>query len=554
MDKLTAIKIKYDDGTYSDEIPVSVLSENVEWDSTHTLVDVLGSIDVDVTGTIQDQISQLFNDKVSNSDMQAYITSSMSTYITNWLNTNVNPVGSAVVVDSSLTISGAAADAKVTGEKLAILKSEFDETSEATNNLFNPYNLTIGMNGTGATGIPYRALSEPIYIGTNGCYVKAYNLPENLKYGIECYNTAETSSRVYGSAWQTTTEVYHYTRSEPYIRIIFGSVDNSSLTREDFVDLELMINLGSNILPYEQHLTAIDNVARGKMPIVDSSLTISGAAADAKKVGDKLANLKSDLKNIIDDYIQIDMIWNDHGYVSTSDGTVIEFENWKYTDYVDISAFKRGYLSTLCIGTGTLYNAFYTNNYTFIESFTINPDTSYIAIPYNAKYIRISRRAASEIKLYSDNRATGLKWYKYDSDDYVTDFIDVSEPKYTLKLPTGYTCRVQAFTPDNVAFSATEYLGSRDWYRLNNAGKVKLYLHSTSALIPNADDIAEITFIKKQQYNKIEYLKIISFNVGLWNDGMSKQPDATANEYAIKFRKFLGEQNPDAVFMFEAPP
>jgi len=116
MDKLTAIKIKYDDGTYSDEIPVSVLSENVEWDSTHTLVDVLGSIDVDVTGTIQDQISQLFNEKVSNSDMQRYISNSMPSYITSWLTANVNPVGSAVVVDKTLTISGAAADAKQTGD------------------------------------------------------------------------------------------------------------------------------------------------------------------------------------------------------------------------------------------------------------------------------------------------------------------------------------------------------------------------------------------------------------------------------------------------------
>ena len=69
MDKLTAIKIKYDDGTYSDEIPVNVLSENVEWDNTHTLVDVLGSIDVDVTGTIQDQINQLFNEKVNSSEI-----------------------------------------------------------------------------------------------------------------------------------------------------------------------------------------------------------------------------------------------------------------------------------------------------------------------------------------------------------------------------------------------------------------------------------------------------------------------------------------------------
>ena len=69
MDKLTAIKIKYDDGTYSDEIPVSVLSENVEWDSTHTLVDILGSINVDATGTIQDQISQLFNEKANSSEV-----------------------------------------------------------------------------------------------------------------------------------------------------------------------------------------------------------------------------------------------------------------------------------------------------------------------------------------------------------------------------------------------------------------------------------------------------------------------------------------------------
>ena len=116
MDKLTAIKIKYDDGTYSDEIPVSVLSENVEWDSTHTLVDVLGSIDVDVTGTIQDQISQLFNEKVSNAQLQTYVANQLNTDVTNWLNTNVNPVGSAVVVDSSLKIAGAAADAAITGK------------------------------------------------------------------------------------------------------------------------------------------------------------------------------------------------------------------------------------------------------------------------------------------------------------------------------------------------------------------------------------------------------------------------------------------------------
>ena len=129
MDKLTAIKIKYDDGTYSDEIPVSVLSENVEWDNTHTLVDVLGSIDVDVTGTIQDQISQLFNEKVSILDMQNYVSDNMNTYITSWLNTNVNPVGSAVIVDTSLSIAGAAADAKEVGNNNSNLKNNLNELS-----------------------------------------------------------------------------------------------------------------------------------------------------------------------------------------------------------------------------------------------------------------------------------------------------------------------------------------------------------------------------------------------------------------------------------------
>ena len=122
MDKLTAIKIKYDDGTYSDEIPVSVLSENVEWDNTHTLVDVLGSIDVDVTGTIQDQISQLFNEKVSTSALQTYVNQQLNTDVSNWLSANVTPVGSAVVVDKTLAIEGSAADAKASGDRISVFE------------------------------------------------------------------------------------------------------------------------------------------------------------------------------------------------------------------------------------------------------------------------------------------------------------------------------------------------------------------------------------------------------------------------------------------------
>lgn len=61
MDKLVAIRIKYDDQTYSEQIPVSVLAENVQWDESSTLIDILGSINLTRKGNIQDQIDELHN-------------------------------------------------------------------------------------------------------------------------------------------------------------------------------------------------------------------------------------------------------------------------------------------------------------------------------------------------------------------------------------------------------------------------------------------------------------------------------------------------------------
>lgn len=49
-------------------------------------------------------------------------TDQIPSIVTDWLDDNVTPVGSVVVVDSSLSISGAAADAKATGDGLTDLK------------------------------------------------------------------------------------------------------------------------------------------------------------------------------------------------------------------------------------------------------------------------------------------------------------------------------------------------------------------------------------------------------------------------------------------------
>ena len=78
MNKLTAIKIKYNDGRYSDEIPVGVLAENVKWNNNNNLTEVLGNVKIATAGTVQDQIDALVNEKADMSDV-----TSLGTRVTN---------------------------------------------------------------------------------------------------------------------------------------------------------------------------------------------------------------------------------------------------------------------------------------------------------------------------------------------------------------------------------------------------------------------------------------------------------------------------------------
>ena len=73
---------------------------------------------LDITQEVSDKIEQMKADGYFDALIAEIIAESgdLQQAVTDWLTENVNPVGSAVTVDSSLTISGAAADAKVTGD------------------------------------------------------------------------------------------------------------------------------------------------------------------------------------------------------------------------------------------------------------------------------------------------------------------------------------------------------------------------------------------------------------------------------------------------------
>lgn len=125
MNKITSIKIKQNDGTFSDQMPISVLAENINWDDTHSIIDAIGAVDINTTGPLQDQI----NNKVNTTDLSNYVNGQLAEDVADWLNANVNPVGSAVIVDKTLSISGAAADAKIVKETFST-KEETEELKE----------------------------------------------------------------------------------------------------------------------------------------------------------------------------------------------------------------------------------------------------------------------------------------------------------------------------------------------------------------------------------------------------------------------------------------
>lgn len=69
MNKLTAIKIKLPNGEFSDEIPIQVLASNVTYDSSYSLADALGEIDIEEEGDVKSQM-EVINKKASEANLR----------------------------------------------------------------------------------------------------------------------------------------------------------------------------------------------------------------------------------------------------------------------------------------------------------------------------------------------------------------------------------------------------------------------------------------------------------------------------------------------------
>ncbi len=164
-----------------------------------------------------------------------------------------------------------------------------------------------------------------------------------------------------------------------------------------------------------QHITNPAN------PPIDTSLTVSGAAADAKTVGTKIEKINKDLYGLESGGITPDMtdfLTNGRQLFNYKRATIHLYYN-SVGDVTENTALSGYYIkvkpgSKIDVNGGNIYGASFTFDMKWLESYVDQADGSTITLPENAEWLYISI-ATSQIEniviSYTENTAFWLRDY-----------------------------------------------------------------------------------------------------------------------------------------------
>lgn len=80
--------------------------------------------------------------------------------------------------------------------------------------------------------------------------------------------------------------------------------------------------------------------------------------------------------------------WIDNGYINENNGSVVAYNAWKYTDFIEIGDNVKTLIINTTAPDATIYNAVYNSNKEFIENF--NTKQNYEVYGTDARYFRLS--------------------------------------------------------------------------------------------------------------------------------------------------------------------
>ena len=164
-----------------------------------------------------------------------------------------------------------------------------------------------------------------------------------------------------------------------------------------------------------------------KVPEVDSTLTQSGAAADAKKTGDELSDLKQDFNSITDYTVSpnlLDVSVLTSGYLRDN-GTITQYGDWLTTDFIPVETGKIYTPSCTNNNTRATFPIYFRGEYDenkqmITGTYADSGVYSYTITSENAKYVRFSYHNTAETERCF-MEGTGTKYYPYGEKYYKVD-------------------------------------------------------------------------------------------------------------------------------------
>lgn len=233
-----------------------------------TLVEVYGELEQYVNDyfnnlDVQEEINSKLDSMAEDGSLSTIISPFIPSAVSDWLSNNITPTSPAI--DASLSISGAGADAKVTGDTFA----EIRQISTRDNNLFNL--TTWSQKRVDESGSLVNSLSQLtndtiLYVGKNN-KVKISNYTAN-SISIIYYQFYNKTFNYKGSSLKPNEFIADY----DYIRISF---------------------VGTS--------TSLPNIENASISVTetDTTLTRENVSADAKATGDAFIKISADITQAI---------------------------------------------------------------------------------------------------------------------------------------------------------------------------------------------------------------------------------------------------------------
>ena len=310
----------------------------------------------------------------------------------------------------------------------------------------------------------------------------------------------------------------------------------------------------------------------------DTTLTVSGAAADAKVTGDKVTELKNALDEIGEETIRIiqpDIIRD--SYVDKSDGSFVSYAGWDRTDYIEVDPTKH---IEITAPVAFNYNAMYDESKQFLGAFGVAQGTGDYYFREDTKYITLSglRNAITGVTL----REYVISEYYQKTDLIVTknqpvgifpltgwrsgtlsggaivdnwnraysDYIQV-EPytQYDIKRGNTWMCFLEEYDENKQFLRATNYFRKNDIHVTSSTATYVRFVVANVNTSTNIDPGLSIGFnIAFKRSDPKKQLRVMTYNMGHYYYGTGVGlPASIYNEKLTNYIHFFSNMNIDVL-------